>query len=249
MSHTAQTAMPQTAGAGGARRRRRPVWRAVGRLMMVGLLGVAIPACSPEPGIDGDEDAPVISQGDGDGDAPGGDAPGEGQGAAAGEQATSQPTDWDELREDLGVSPTDFRRRWNDAVDVLGAGAPLGEPTEVASAFRDLPTRDYPVAGLTTVEVVLTPQQDRVVMVGAGNIVPVGIQQRRDLVAVVTAAVSAATELSPAEARRRVGTDLDLTEDTVGEDHHGETARIQGVTAGVFAAHGTWEFFLHKKPE
>jgi hypothetical protein len=96
---------------------------------------------------------------------------------------------------------------------------------------------------------VLTPQKDRVLTVTADNISPVGTEQRRDLVAIVDAAVSAVTGLSPAEARQRVEADVGLSKDSVVEDHHGQTAKIEGVTVGVYAAHGTWEFFLQKKPE
>jgi hypothetical protein len=244
----------------------------VGLVLAVGLLAMLAQACNPEPGLErSEEGAGVVRQDDGDTageDAPGAgageqatgeDAPGaeageqatgeDAPGAEAGEQATGEVADWDEVRQDLGVSPADFRQRWNEAVTALDAGEPLGEPSQAPSGFRDLPTRAYPVGIITTAEVVLTPQKDRVLTVTADNISPVGTEQRRDLVAIVDAAVSAVTGLSPAEARQRVEADVGLSKDTVVADHHGQTAKIEGVTLGVYAAHGTWEFFLQKKPE
>lgn len=247
MSQAAERTGPrQPPGAGDARRRRRPVRRGAGLLVVIGALGVPTQACSPEVGIERDDGPRIVQQDDGGaaGASPSGPTPTQGTG---GERAAGQSAGWDEVRDDLGVSPADFRRRWNDAVAALDAGEPLGEPTEAASAFRGLPTRHYPVDNLTTAEIVLTPEQDRVVSVRAANIFPVGAQQRRDLLATVRAAVSAVTGLSPAEARQRVAADLDVTEDTVGDQHHDATAEIEGVTVGVFAAHGTWELFLQRR--
>lgn len=246
MSDTADTVTLQPRNAGGTRASRWLVRRAAG-LLAVGVLGVLIQGCSPEPGIDGDDDPPAVSQQESG--AAGDDAHRGAQSAADDEHHAGHTADWDELRADLGVTPAEFRARWNDAVAALDAGAPLGAPAEVASAFHGLPTREYPVGDITSAEVVLTPQQDRVVTVRAANITPEGIRQRRDLVALISAAISATTELSPADARGRVTTDLDVTEDTVVEGHQGERIRIDGVTVGAFATQDTWEFFLQRRPE
>jgi len=258
MRDTAETATPQPLPSRATRSCRPRPQGPVGLVVAVGLLAMLAQACNPEPGLERSEEGAGVVRQD-DGDTAGEDAPGAGAGeqatgedapgAEAGEQATGEVADWDEVRQDLGVSPADFRQRWNEAVTALEAGEPLGEPSQAPSGFRDLPTRAYPVGIITTAEVVLTPQKDRVLTVTADNISPVGTEQRRDLVAIVDAAVSAVTGLSPAEARQRVEADVGLSKDTVVEDHHGQTAKIEGVTVGVYAAHGTWEFFLQKKPE
>ena len=244
MRDTAETATPQPLPPGATRSCRPRPQGPVGLVLAVSLLAMLAQACNPEPGLERSEEGAGVVRQD-DGDTAGQDAPS----AEAGEQATGEVADWDEVRQDLGVSPADFRQRWNEAVTALEAGEPLGEPSQAPSGFRDLPTRAYPVGIITTAEVVLTPQKDRVLTVTADNISPVGTEQRRDLVAIVDAAVSAVTGLSPAEARQRVEADVGLSKDTVVEDHHGQTAKIEGVTLGVYAAHGTWEFFLQKKPE
>lgn len=244
MRDTAETATPQPLPSRATRSCRPRPQGPVGLVVAVGLLAMLVQACNPEPGLERSEEGAGVVRQD-DGDTAGEDAPG----AEAGEQATGEVADWDEVRQDLGVSPADFRQRWNEAVTALEAGEPLGEPSQAPSGFRDLPTRAYPVGIITTAEVVLTPQKDRVLTVTADNISPVGTEQRRDLVAIVDAAVSAVTGLSPAEARQRVEADVGLSKDTVVEDHHGQTAKVEGVTVGVYAAHGTWEFFLQKKPE
>jgi hypothetical protein len=155
-------------------------------------------------------------------------------------------TDWDDVRDDLGVTPAEFERRWNEAVDALGAGYRVGgDPTEVDSGFHDLPARVYQLE-LGRAEVVLTPERDLVVGVTVEQATPAGPQQATELRRTVTAALSAASGLSPDQAEQRLAGDLGFSDEQAAAEHHGEVAQISDVTAGMYIAHGTWEFYVQK---
>lgn len=232
MSDDTKTASPTNPDKPGASRLRRLLGARAALVIALGLLGLVALGCD-------DDSPPEVATAGGD-EQPGDEQP-------AGEQAAGDVPEWDATHDDLGVSPAEFRQRWNDAIADIGAGAPLGEPTEAAPGFRDLPTRQYPIEGISSAEIVLTPEEDLVVKMRAANIRPVGTQQRLDLVAIINAAVSATTDLSVEQARQRLAADLGLAGEAAVGEHHSATTDIDGVTVGVFAAHGTWEFFIEKK--
>lgn len=86
-------------------------------------------------------------------------------------------------------------------------------------------------------------------MVTLDQATPTGEAQQRDLLATMQAGVSAATGLSPAESLERLEADLGISADRMSADHHDEVASVEGVEVGVFAAHGTWEFFAETEPD
>lgn len=172
--------------------------------------------------------------------------------AAEAEPAGGQDevTQWDDVRDDLGVDPAEFERRWNDAVTAAGAGRQLDPLTPTnSSGFHDLPANTQQLEGVGRAQVVLAPDEGVVVMATLDQATPTGEAQQRDLFATMQAGVSAATGLSPGESAERLRADLDVSADDMSADHHNEVARVEGVRVGVFAAHGTWEFFVEKKLE
>lgn len=159
-------------------------------------------------------------------------------------------TQWDDVREDLGVGPAEFEQRWNDAVTAAGAGRQLEPLTPTnSSGFHDLPASTQQLEGVGRAQVILAPDEDVVVMATLDQATPTGEAQQRELFATMQAGVSAATGLSPEEAQERLHDDLDVSADDMSAEHHNEVARVEGVSIGVFAAHGTWEFFVEKKPD
>lgn len=173
-------------------------------------------------------------------------------GTAEAEPAGGQDevTQWDEIRDDLGVGPAEFEQRWNEAVTAAGAGRPLEPLTPTnSSGFHDLPASTQQLEGVGRVQVILAPDEDVVVMATLDQATPTGESQQRELFATMQAGVSAATGLSPDEAGERLRSDLDISADDMSADHHNKVAQVEGVSVGVFAAHGTWEFFVEKKPD
>lgn len=172
--------------------------------------------------------------------------------AAEAEPAGGQDeaTQWDDVRDDLGVGPAEFEQRWNDAVTAAGAGRPLEPLTPTnSSGFHDLPASTQQLEGVGRAQVILAPDEDVVVMATLDQATPTGETQQRELFATMQAGVSAATGLSPDEAGERLRSDLDVSADDMSADHHNKVAPVEGVSVGVFAAHGTWEFFVEKKPD
>lgn len=206
---------------------KRPLWLAVAAvavLVMVGAVGVFTQLSGMEDPDDTAEAEPAGGQ--------------------------DEVTQWDDVREDLGVSPAEFAQRWNDAVTAAGAGRPLEPLTPTnSSGFHDLPASTQQLEGVGRAQVVLAPDEDVVVMATLDQATPTGEAQQRGLFATMQAGVSAATGLSPDEAGERLRSDLDVSADDMSADHHNKVARIEGVSVGVFAAHGTWEFFVEKKPD
>lgn len=206
---------------------KRPLWlgvAAVAALVVVGAVGVLTQLTGAE---DPDDSA-------------------EAQAAEGQDEATQ----WDDVRDDLGVGPAEFERRWNEAVTAAGAGRQLDPLTPTnSSGLHDLPANTQQLEGVGRAQVILAPDEEVVVMATLDQATPTGKAQQRHLFATMRAGVSAATGLSPDEAEDRLHADLDVSTDDMSADHHNEVARIEGVSVGVFAAHGTWEFFVENKPD
>lgn len=171
-------------------------------------------------------------------------------GAGSDDTEDTQDTEWDDVRGDLGVSPAQFRQRWNDAVAAAGTEHRLESlvPTN-SSGVHDLPASEQKLEGLARVEVVLAPDEDLVVMATLDRASPKGTAQRNALFAAMQAGVSAATGLSPEASAQRLRGDLDIAPEGMAAEHHSATARVEGVDVGVYAAHWNWEFFVEKEPE
>lgn len=222
------TEAPSTRARRGRRGRPRsglPLWIGLG---LVAVLAVAVAAVlwqtrGPEPVTDEPDDVAEAEPAEGD-------------------------TDWDDVHDDLGVSPADLERRWNEAVEAVGAGYRLDGPTEATSGSFGLPARAYDLE-LGRAELVLTPEGERVVRASIDQATPAGPQQATDLLATAGAALSAATGLSPEEAGQRLEADLGMSEERASTDHHNEVARVEGFTVGLFVAHGTWSFYVEKEAE
>ena len=161
----------------------------------------------------------------------------------AGEADESEQMDWAELYGHFDVAPETFVERWNDAIAEFGMGYAM-EPLvfEHEQMFMDAARQD--ADGWAQIEAVRHP--DGPLATFAIYAEPTTAEQGADMIAMMTAAIHAATSLDPEAAFEFVESELGMTEANVDPDDHMEEGAVDGVHVEVDAFSGMWDLHLSR---